>query len=86
MPRPTTRPRATVTHPSRSGGPAIGSTHGARKHVVTDPRFIRPAEVDLLLADPSKARRDLDWTPKVGFVELVAMMVDADLERLSARK
>ncbi|HET9466501.1 MAG TPA: GDP-mannose 4,6-dehydratase, partial [Gemmatimonadales bacterium] len=57
-----------------------------RKHVVTDPRFIRPAEVDLLLADPSKARRDLGWTPKVGFGELVAMMVDADLERLSARK
>jgi GDPmannose 4,6-dehydratase len=57
-----------------------------RKHVVTDPRFIRPAEVDLLLADPGKARRDLGWTPKVAFGELVAMMVDADLERLSTRK
>ncbi|MBA3761527.1 MAG: GDP-mannose 4,6-dehydratase [Gemmatimonadales bacterium] len=55
-------------------------------HVVTDPRFVRPAEVDLLLADPSKAKRDLGWTPKVQFSELVAMMVDADLERLSARR
>lgn len=57
-----------------------------REHVVTDPKFIRPAEVDLLLADPSKARRELGWTPKVAFPELVAMMVDADLERLTARK
>jgi GDPmannose 4,6-dehydratase len=55
-------------------------------YVVTDPRFVRPAEVDLLLADPSKARKELGWTPKVQFPELVAMMVDADLERLSARK
>jgi GDPmannose 4,6-dehydratase len=57
-----------------------------RKHVVTDPKFIRPAEVDLLLADPSKARRDLGWAPEVSFGELVAMMVDADLERLRQRK
>ncbi len=55
-------------------------------YVVTDPRYMRPAEVDMLLADPSKAGRELGWTPKVGFRELVAMMVDADLERLSARK
>ncbi len=55
-------------------------------YVVTDPKFMRPAEVDLLLADPSKARKDLGWTPKVGFRELVAMMVDADLERLSGRQ
>lgn len=55
-------------------------------YVVTDPRFVRPAEVDLLLADPSKARKDLGWTPKVQFSQLVAMMVDADLERLSARR
>ena len=48
----------------------------------TDPQFMRPAEVDLLLADPSKARKELGWTPKVEFRELVAMMVDADLERL----
>ncbi len=55
-------------------------------YVVTDPRFVRPAEVDLLLADPSKAKKELGWTPQVQFSELVAMMVDADLERLSARK
>lgn len=55
-------------------------------YVVTDPKFVRPAEVDLLLADPSKARKDLGWTPQVQFSELVAMMVDADLERLSARR
>jgi GDPmannose 4,6-dehydratase len=55
-------------------------------YVVQDTRYMRPAEVDLLLADPSKARKDLDWTPKVAFRELVAMMVDADLERLSNRK
>ncbi|HEX7336016.1 MAG TPA: GDP-mannose 4,6-dehydratase [Gemmatimonadales bacterium] len=57
-----------------------------RKHVVTDPRFMRPAEVDLLQADPSKAKRELGWTPKVGFTDLVAMMVDADLERLRGRR
>jgi GDPmannose 4,6-dehydratase len=55
-----------------------------RKYVVSDPRFYRPAEVDLLLADPSKARNELGWSPKVGFAELVAMMVDADVERLAA--
>jgi GDPmannose 4,6-dehydratase len=55
-------------------------------YVVTDPKFMRPAEVDLLMADPSKARTELGWSPKVGFRELVAMMVDADLERLSVRK
>ncbi len=53
-----------------------------RKYVVSDPKFYRPAEVDLLLADPGKARRDLGWAPKVAFEQLVAMMVDADLERL----
>jgi GDPmannose 4,6-dehydratase len=57
-----------------------------QKHVVTDPKYMRPAEVDLLQADPSKARKELDWTPKVGFNELVAMMVDADLARLSQRR
>jgi GDPmannose 4,6-dehydratase len=46
---------------------------------------MRPAEVDLLQADPSKARKELGWSPKVGFGELVAMMVDADLERLRGR-
>ncbi len=52
------------------------------KHVVVDPRFIRPAEVDVLQADPSKARSKLGWAPTVSFEELVAMMVDADLARL----
>jgi len=56
-----------------------------REHVVIDPRFVRPAEVDLLQADPSRARRELDWSPQVSFNELVAMMVDADLERLRRR-
>jgi GDPmannose 4,6-dehydratase len=56
-----------------------------RKHVITDPKYIRPAEVDLLQADPSKARKELGWSPKVGFSELVAMMLDADLERLRGR-
>jgi GDPmannose 4,6-dehydratase len=55
------------------------------RYVVTDPRYVRPAEVDLLQADPSKARRELGWSPKVSFKELVAMMVDADLERLGRR-
>jgi GDPmannose 4,6-dehydratase len=57
-----------------------------QKHVVTDPKYMRPAEVDLLQADPSKARRELGWSPRVKFQELVAMMVDADLERLRERK
>jgi len=57
-----------------------------RRHVVSDPKFYRPAEVDLLLADPAKACHELGWTPKVSFEELVAMMVDADLERLRAAR
>lgn len=51
------------------------------KHVVVDPRFIRPAEVDLLLGDPAKAKAELGWEPKVSFRELVETMVDADLAR-----
>lgn len=51
-------------------------------HVVQDERFMRPAEVDLLVGDASKAKRDLGWEPTVSFEELVTMMVDADLERL----
>ncbi|MFC3690394.1 GDP-mannose 4,6-dehydratase [Aquipuribacter hungaricus] len=47
--------------------------------VVQDPRFFRPAEVDLLIGDPAKAKEALGWTPKVGFEELVRMMVDNDL-------
>jgi GDPmannose 4,6-dehydratase len=57
-----------------------------RRHVVQDPRFVRPAEVDLLQADPSLARADLGWRPTVGFEDLVRMMVDADLERLRPRR
>ena len=51
-----------------------------RKYVEIDPRYCRPAEVDVLCGDASKARRVLGWEPKVGFEELVAMMIDADLE------
>jgi len=52
-----------------------------REHVKTDPRFLRPAEVDHLIGDSSKAREQLGWQPHVDFTELVTMMVDADLER-----
>ena len=55
-----------------------------RDHVVTDAAFIRPAEVDHLCADPSRARDELGWEPKIGFEELIAMMVDADLELLAS--
>lgn len=53
--------------------------------VETDPRYFRPAEVDLLLADPSKANQELGWKPKVTFDELVRRMVEHDLE-LAARE
>jgi GDPmannose 4,6-dehydratase len=77
---------------------ATGETHTVREfceiafgHVGLDyqefvrvnDRFVRPAEVDLLLGDPSKAREKLGWEPKVSFRELVEMMVDADMERNS---
>jgi GDPmannose 4,6-dehydratase len=52
------------------------------RYVVQDERFMRPAEVDQLIGDPSKAREQLGWEPKTSFRELVEMMVDADLERL----
>jgi len=54
-----------------------------QKYVKVDPRFVRPAEVDTLLADASRARQELGWTPKVSFEQLVRMMVDADVERLA---
>ena len=54
-----------------------------QKYVVTDPKFYRPAEVDVLVADPTKARRQLGWESSVRYEELVAMMVDADLAQLS---
>jgi len=74
---------------------ATGETHSVREfleeafrhvglhwqdYVRVDPKYFRPAEVDLLLGDPSKARRVLGWQPKVSFRELVQLMVDADLE------
>jgi GDPmannose 4,6-dehydratase len=54
-------------------------------YVRQDERFFRPAEVDLLVADPGKARRQLGWTPSVSFEELVRRMVEADLDRWAAR-
>ena len=77
---------------------ATGETHTVREfceiafsrvgldykdHVVTDSKFVRPAEVELLLGDPGKAKRVLGWEPTVSFEGLVEMMVDADIERLS---
>jgi len=53
--------------------------------VVQDERFYRPAEVDLLISDPSKAHSVLGWEPTVSFKELVTMMVDADMERLASK-
>ncbi|MBV8637413.1 MAG: GDP-mannose 4,6-dehydratase, partial [Candidatus Eremiobacteraeota bacterium] len=52
-------------------------------YVVTDPRFMRPAEVDLLVGDPSKAKRVLGWEPEVTFEQLIEMMVQADIDRLA---
>ena len=56
-----------------------------RKHVVVDPKFYRPAEVDFLIADPARIKAELGWTPTVSFEQLVTMMVDADLRRVQAR-
>jgi GDPmannose 4,6-dehydratase len=71
---------------SGSGVDEIGRdrTTGATR-VIVNPRYFRPAEVDRLLSDSSKARRELEWEPKVGFEELVRMMVDADLEAVGTR-
>jgi GDPmannose 4,6-dehydratase len=80
---------------------AMGETHTVRefaeiafahagleseRHVVVDPAFLRPAEVDHLVGDASKARRELGWEPQVSFRELVELMVDADVERLAAAR
>ena len=77
---------------------ATGSTHSVqelvatafehvgldwRDHVVQDERFMRPAEVDLLIGDPGLASRELGWEPEVDFAGLVRMMVDADVERVA---
>jgi GDPmannose 4,6-dehydratase len=55
------------------------------QYVVVDEAFFRPAEVDLLVGDSAKARKVLEWTPSVGFEELVTMMVDADLDLLNGK-
>jgi GDPmannose 4,6-dehydratase len=55
------------------------------EYVIQDERFYRPAEVDLLVSDPSKAHAVLGWEPTVNFKELVTIMVDADLARLSPK-
>ncbi len=80
---------------------ATGETHAVRDfcelafahaglqwqdHVVLDERFMRPAEVDLLVGDPAKANKVLDWQPAVSFTELVGRMVDADLELVERQK
>jgi GDPmannose 4,6-dehydratase len=80
---------------------ATGRTHKVRRlvqiafehvgldyndHVAVDPALVRPAEVDLLIGDASKARRLLGWEPKVSFEQLIRMMVDTDLKRLSGPK
>jgi GDPmannose 4,6-dehydratase len=54
------------------------------KYVKLDPALIRPAEVEHLIGDSSKARQQLGWTPTVDFAGLVKMMVDADLQRVAA--
>ncbi|MFN8463865.1 MAG: GDP-mannose 4,6-dehydratase [Anaerolineales bacterium] len=56
-----------------------------KEYVVQDERFYRPAEVDLLISDPTKARATLGWEPSVTFKELVTMMVDADIKRLNGK-
>jgi GDPmannose 4,6-dehydratase len=55
-----------------------------KKYVVTDPALVRPAEVDLLIGDPAKAKKQLGWVPEVSFDQLVKRMVHADLARLKA--
>ncbi len=57
-----------------------------KKYVVQDPALVRPAEVDLLIGDASKAHQRLGWRPRVGFRELVRRMVQADLERVAQEK
>lgn len=80
---------------------ATGETHSVRelveeafscagldwqKYVVSDSSLFRPAEVDLLIGDPSLAREELGWNPRTTFKELVRIMVDADMERVSGQK
>jgi GDPmannose 4,6-dehydratase len=55
-----------------------------QRHVKTDPKLLRPAEVDHLIGDASKAKTAIGWQPEVGFKRLIEMMVDADVTRLSS--
>src|SRR5437764_7960725 len=73
----------TVQHLCETAFGAVGLDY--REFVTQDPRFVRPAEVDLLVADPSKAKKLLGWTPRVSFQQLIEMMVEADLARHRAR-
>ncbi len=57
-----------------------------REHVKVDPRFLRPAEVDTLLADPARVKADLDWQSRTSFQELVELMVDSEVERIRRQK
>ena len=80
---------------------AMGETHSVRefvekvfekleldyqKYVVIDPRYFRPTEVDILLGDPTKAKKFLDWNPRVSFEQLIEMMVAADMEQAGKEK
>jgi GDPmannose 4,6-dehydratase len=63
----------------------VAFTHAGldwKKYVKTDPRYLRPAEVDLLIGDPSKAKQKLGWVPKTTFKDLTKLMVDADIQLL----
>ncbi len=57
-----------------------------RKYIVIDPKLVRPAEVDLLISNPRRAREELGWTPRVTFQELVRMMVEADVALVSRER
>src|SRR2546425_411758 len=98
--RETPQSELTPFHPRSPYVVASGQTHSVRelceiafahaeldwqKYVVVDPAFVRPAEVDLLIGDASKARRVLGWAPKHSFQQLIEMMVDADLEDIKER-
>jgi GDPmannose 4,6-dehydratase len=55
----------------------------AEKHIEIDPQLYRPAEVDVLLGNPAKAKAKLGWEPTTGLEALITMMVDADMERVA---
>jgi GDPmannose 4,6-dehydratase len=57
-----------------------------QKHVIIDPKYFRPTEVDVLLGDSSKAKNILGWKPRVGFDQLIDMMIEADMEQASKEK